>query len=74
MNNIEELLNEIELEKLSEKELWKVKSNMRNALYKLQNEYEQERYGNKDVRNELKDKILVLQNRISAVKRLLQKF
>ena len=73
MNNIE-LLNEIELEKLSEKELRKVKSNMRNALYKLQDEYEQKRYGNKDVRCELKDKILVLQNRIAAVKRLLQKF
>ena len=73
MNNIE-LLNEIELEKLSEKELRKVKSNMRNTLYKLQDAYEQERYGNKDVRNELKDKILVLQNRIAAVKRLLQKF
>lgn len=73
MNNIE-LLNEIELEKLSEKELWKVKSNMRNALYKLQDEYEQERYGNKDVRNELKERILELQNQIALVKRLLQKF
>jgi len=73
MNNIE-LLNEIELEKLSEKELRKVKSNMRNALYKLQDEYEQKRYGNKDVRNELKERILELQNQIALVKRLLQKF
>ena len=73
MNNIE-LLNEIELEKLSEKELRKVKSNMRNTLYKLQDEYEQKRYGNKDVRNELKERILELQNQIALVKRLLQKF
>ena len=73
MNNIE-LLNEIELEKLSEKELWKVKSSMRNTLYKLQDAYEQERYGNKDVRNELKERILELQNQIALVKRLLQKF
>lgn len=29
MNNIEQL-TEIELEKLSEKELWKIKSNLRN--------------------------------------------
>jgi hypothetical protein len=73
MNNIEQL-TEIELEKLSEKELWKVKSNMRNALYKLQDEYKQEIHGNQDVRHELKSRILVLQNRIVAVKRLLQKF
>jgi hypothetical protein len=73
MNNIEQL-TEVELEKLSEKELWKVKSNMRNALYKLQDEYKQEIHGNMDVRHELKSRILVLQNRIAAVKRLLQKF
>jgi intein-encoded DNA endonuclease-like protein len=47
---------------------------MRNTLYKLQDEYEQERHGNKDVRNELKERILELQNQIALVKRLLQKF
>ena len=73
MNNIE-LLNEIEIENLSEKELWKVKSNMRNTLYKLQDEYAQEVHGNMDVRCELKSRILSLQNQIALVKRLLQKF
>ena len=56
MNNVEQL-TEIELEKLSEKELWKVKSNMRNTLYKLQDEYKQEIHGNQDVRHELKSRI-----------------
>jgi len=73
MNNIEQL-TEIELEKLSEKELWKVKSNMRNTLYKLQDEYKQEIHGNQDVRHELKSRILYLYDRIALIVKLLQKF
>lgn len=69
MNTIE--ITDKELETKSEKELRSIKSLMRNTLYKLQDEYAQERYGNPDVRNELKLRIVFLRNRIATIKKLL---
>lgn len=73
MNNINQI-TEQELENKSEKELRQIKSNMRNILFKLQDEYIQERHGNPDVRHELKLRILLLYNKIALIKDLLQKF